>query len=298
VYGLGSNDAKASVAAMVAAFLRLREKESALKCRVMLTLVVEEETGGKSGKGTELLLAELGRRGLMPQAVLVGEPTGLDLAVAQKGLLVLEMRAEGQACHAAHGRALGAVNAVRKLARDLMAIDRVDLGPPHPRLGPVTVEPTVIAGGTARNMIPAEASCFLDVRTNPQPDQAATAALLRSVLQGELRVVSDRLSPCEIDPNHLLVRAAQRARPSAALFGSRGLSDMVFFAQAGIPALKVGPGETERSHTPDEFVLESEVLAGGRFYEDAALAFGELAALESPAPLPAQASAAPLQQGR
>ncbi len=283
VYGLGSNDAKASVAAMIAAFLRLKARESELRCRLMLTLVVEEETGGKSGKGAELLLSELRNRGLLPTAVLVGEPTELELAVAQKGLLILELRAEGRACHAAHGRALGAPNAVRRLARDLMAIDRVDLGEPHPTLGPVTVEPTIVSGGTARNMIPAEASCFIDVRTNPKPDQSETAALLQAVVQSELKVVSERLRPYEIDARHVLVRAAQRARPQASLFGSRGLSDLCFFATAGVPALKVGPGKTERSHTPDEFVLESEIVDGAHFYLDAALAYGELASREFPA---------------
>ncbi|HEY3357085.1 MAG TPA: M20/M25/M40 family metallo-hydrolase, partial [Polyangia bacterium] len=245
---------------------------------VLLTLVAEEETGGA---GTAALVPALLARGPAPAAAIIGEPTGLDVAVAQKGLLVLELRAEGRSCHAAHGRALGAPNALRRLAHDLVALDAVDLGPPHPTLGPVTVEPTVATGGTARNMIPAEAACVLDVRTNPAPDPAQTLARLRAAVTGELRVLSDRLRPCAIDPGHALVRAAQRARPAARLFGSRGLSDLVFFAAAGVPAIKVGPGETERSHTADEFVLEDEILAGARFYEETALAW---AAPQEPLP--------------
>lgn len=269
VFGLGSNDAKASVAAMVAAFLRLSRRPP--RARVLLTLVCEEETGGK---GAEALVPELRRRGLDPAAVIVGEPTGLDIAIAQKGLLVLELREKGQACHAANGRALDAPNALRALARDLVALDAVDLGPDHEALGPVTLEPTVAHGGGARNTIPAEASCVLDVRTNPSSPHAETVARLRAAVKGELAVLSDRLRPAELAANHPLVRAARAARPEAKLFGSRGLSDLVFFAPT--PAVKVGPGETGRSHAPDEYVLESELLDGARFYERAALAYADL----------------------
>ncbi len=262
VYGLGSNDAKGAAAAMTVAFLRLAGRGDELGVRVLLALAAEEEVGSK---GTERLVPELGRRGLRPAAVVVGEPTDLEVATSQKGLLVLELLAKGQACHAAHGRALGAPNALRALARDLVAIDAVDLGPAHPRLGPVTLEPTMASGGTARNMIPAEASCILDVRTNPDLAPEEIAARLQAAVSGEVRVASARLRPYEIADDHPLVLAALAARPQARTFGSRGLSDLVFFA--GIPGIKVGPGRSERSHTPDEFVFEDEVLEGARFYE-------------------------------
>jgi acetylornithine deacetylase len=256
VHGLGSNDAKASVAAMVAAFLRLKDAGAP----VLLALTVEEETGGR---GAEELVPALGKSSLMPAAVLVGEPTGLDLAISQKGLLILELHAEGDACHAANAGKLGARNAIRSLARDLVALEGIDLGAADPLLGPVTMEPTVVRGGSARNAVPAEASCVLDVRINPGTD---TAALVHA-FGDRARVLSDRLRPRSIDPAHPLVEAVRRARPEAKLIGSSGLSDLVFFE--GIPGVKVGPGRTERSHTPDEFVLESEILEGARFYERA-----------------------------
>ena len=273
VYGLGSNDAKASAAAMIAAFLRLRARPEALPGGVLLTLVAQEEVGGK---GTEALLPELVRRGIAPAAAVIGEPTGLDVAVAQKGLLVMELTAAGDACHAAHGRALGARNAIRELARDLVALEEIDLGPAHPLLGPPTLEPTIVQGGTARNAVPAQATCLLDARVNPDHGPAETAGRVRAAVRGELRVVSDRLRPVEIDPAHPLVVAALRARPDARTFGSRGVSDWVFFGAAGIPALKCGPGLTERSHTADEYVLESEVAAGADFYEALVRAFQEV----------------------
>ena len=267
VYGLGANDAKASVAAMVAAFLRSEGGS------VLLALTVEEETGGR---GAEELVPALRRSGLTPSAVLVGEPTGLDAAIGQKGLLILELIAQGDACHAANARALGARNAIRSLARDLVAVEGVDLGPADPLLGPVTMEPTVVRGGTARNAVPAEASCVLDVRINPGTDAAALIRTLRGAVGGEVKLLSDRLRPRGIDPAHPLVDAVRRARPEARLIGSSGLSDLVFFE--GIPGVKIGPGRTERSHTPDEFVLESEILEGARFYERAVV---EIAAMEA-----------------
>ena len=269
VYGLGSNDAKASVAAMTAAFLAFREAE--LPFTLALALVEGEET---RGTGTEAVLAELARRGTPPTAAVVGEPTGLDLAVAQKGLLVLELVAHGDACHAAHAAALGAANAARRLAHDLVALEEVDLGPPHPRLGPVTLEPTQLRAGTARNVVPGEATAVLDVRTVPGLRERELVERIERAVAGEVRVLSDRLKPRETDDDCPLVEAARRARPEAQLFGSATLSDLVFLE--GIPAVKCGPGRTERSHTPDEYVLESEVLAGARFYARLVRAYAEM----------------------
>jgi acetylornithine deacetylase len=269
VYGLGSNDAKASVAAMVAAFLAFREAE--LPFTLALALVEGEET---RGTGTEAVLAELARRGTPPSAAVVGEPTGLDLAVAQKGLMVLELVARGDACHAAHARTLGARNAARGLAHDLVALERVDFGPPHPRLGPITLEATQLRAGTARNVVPGEATAVLDVRTTPALGRREVVERIELAVASEVRVLSDRLAPRETAETAPLVEAARRARPAARLFGSATLSDMVFME--GIPAVKCGPGRSERSHTPDEYVLESEILEGARFYARLVRAYAEL----------------------
>ena len=160
VFGLGANDAKASVAAMTAAFLAVAELD--LPFALALMLVRGEET---KSVGTAEVVAEFSRRRLVPTMAVVGEPTGLDLAVAQKGLLVLELVARGEAAHAAHARALGARNAIVGLARDLTAIAGLPEGPLDPYLGRATVEPTVVSGGSARNVVPAEARAVLDCRT-------------------------------------------------------------------------------------------------------------------------------------
>lgn len=260
VIGLGANDAKASVVAMTAAFLAFVEAD--LPFTLALALVEEEET---RGTGTTRVLAELASRNQTPVAVVVGEPTGLDLATAQKGLLVLELSAQGDSCHAAHAASLGAKNAVRELARGLVGLESISLAPDHPALGATTLEPTRLHGGTANNVVPGEATAILDVRTTPALAIDEILARVRAAAPGcTVRVVSDRLRPCEIPVASPLVTAARAARPEARLYGSATLSDMALLG--GLPALKCGPGDSSRSHRPDEYVTEAEILAGVDFY--------------------------------
>lgn len=269
IYGLGSNDAKASVAAMVYAFLHVLENGG--PCEVALLLVPEEETGGK---GAELSWPHLREQGFAEASVIVGEPTNLDVATSQKGLLILELTATGDACHSANAAAVGARNAVRELARDVVALGAVDLGAPHPQLGPTTLEPTVTSAGERRNMIPDRATTWLDVRTVPGVAHADIIAAVRARVEGDVRVHSDRLQPCECPDDAAVIAAAKLARPDGRTYGSRTMSDMVWFSD--VPAIKCGPGRTERSHTADEFVLESEIVDGYAFYAGAIRRFAEV----------------------
>lgn len=268
VYGLGSNDAKAAVAAMLAAFLAVRARPSAVT--LALALVEGEET---RGKGTENVLAALAARGTSIDAAVVGEPTSLDLAVAQKGLLVLELVARGTACHAAHADALGAVNPILTLAGDLARLPLADLGPAHPQLGRTTLQPTVLRAGEARNSVPGEASAILDLRTAPGLARGELAARLGALLESEVVVRSERLLPKATPEDAAIVRAARAARPAARLYGSPTLSDWALLGE--VPAVKAGPGASARSHTADEWVDEQEILAGARFYAALAHAFAE-----------------------
>jgi acetylornithine deacetylase len=259
IVGLGANDAKASVAAMMSAVSSFAERSP--RRGVWLALVEGEET---KGIGTQAVLAELSRRGAPIAGAVFGEPTSLDVAIAQKGLIILELEASGTACHAAHAARLGATNALRVLARDLVALEALDLGSEHPQLGRTTLEPTQASAGVAHNVVPAHARAVLDLRTTPELSPEEIVERVRAVVASTVQVRSARLLPTAIDPADPLVRAALRARPEAELYGSPTLSDMAF-AQ-GIPAIKVGPGVTERSHSADEFVLESELIAGEAFY--------------------------------
>ncbi|HXU44924.1 MAG TPA: M20/M25/M40 family metallo-hydrolase [Thermoanaerobaculia bacterium] len=260
VYGLGANDAKASVAAMCAAFVAWKDRP--LPFSLGLALVEQEET---KGLGTERVLAEIARREISIAGAIVGEPTGLDVAIAQKGLLAIELIARGEACHAAHAAALGAKNAAREIARDLLALEALDFGTPHPQLGAITAEPTMLRAGTAKNVVPGEARAVLDVRTTPSLDHGQIAARIAGAVAAEVVVLSDRLRPRETPDGSPLVAAALAARPEARCYGSPTLSDWALIAA---PAIKVGPGTSSRSHRPDEHVLEEEILAGARFYAD------------------------------
>jgi acetylornithine deacetylase len=268
VFGLGSNDAKASVAAMAAAVAASRDAAAP----VWLALVEGEET---RGEGTTRVLAELERRGVRPAGAVFGEPTGLDIATAQKGLLILELVAHGDSCHAAHAARLGKTNALRVLARDLVALEAIDLGPADSVLGLTTLEPTQVEAGVAHNVLPASARAVLDLRTVPALPHAELIARVRAAVRSEVVVRSDRLRPRSIDRDAPLVRAALAARPQARLFGSATLSDLAL--ADGIPAIKCGPGVSERSHTADEFVFETEISSGERFYRELIQTFGEIA---------------------
>lgn len=264
VYGLGSNNAKAAVVGMLAAFDACWGLD--LPFTLQLALVEAEET---RGIGTENVLAHLQERQRLPEAAVVGEPTGLQLAVAQKGLLVLELVSSGQACHAAHARTLGTRNAIFPLASDLVRLEQLTqeaqgLAPVHPLLGPTTLEPTVLRGSPARNMVPGEAGVVLDVRSTPACRHAQLVERLQGQLAGTLKVLSQRLEPVETPVSARVVQAALRAKPNAQVFGSPTMSDMVFLRQ--LPVVKVGPGETTRSHTANEFVEEAEIIAGAQFY--------------------------------
>jgi acetylornithine deacetylase len=261
IYGLGANDAKASVAAMTAAFLALGGEP--LGVTVALALVAGEET---TSRGTADVLARLARARRPLAAAIVGEPTGLDLAVAQKGLLVLELVARGRAAHAAHARGLGAANAATLLARDLATVADLDLGPAHSALGRATLEPTVVRAGEARNAVPAVATAVLDVRTTPATPPAEVVARVRAAVGSEVVVVSERLAPRATPSASPLLAAARAARPEAREVGSATISDWALLPEE-VPALKVGPGRSERSHAADEFVLASEIVAGAAFYE-------------------------------
>lgn len=262
IYGLGSNDAKASVACMMLAFSHFLQRPEPVT--VGLLLAPEEETGGK---GVEWAWPQLRERGWSPAAVVVGEPTGLDIATAQKGMITLDLRVTGTACHSAHAHAMDARNPIWGLASDLQRLSDIKLGPSHARLGPTTLQATVVQAGEARNQVPGVAEAAIDIRTVPtlSPDEIVDL-VRRQCAHAEVHVRSTRLKAVEVDAASPIVRAAQTARPASHIFASSTMSDMVWFE--GSPAIKCGPGDTNRSHRPDEYVCRSELFEGETFYRD------------------------------
>lgn len=261
VYGLGSNDALASVGAMIDTFLAADVDK--LGIELVLALVCDEETGGD---GIEVVLPWLAERGVRPFGAVVGEPTGLAIASSQKGLMSVDLVHRGTSVHSANAEDLGVTNVSFAMARDLLAIESLDLGPAHADLGRTTIQPTVLRGGEARNRTPAEVRCTLDIRSVPSTSHESIEKLLRETLQGDVEVRSMRLESRACAADAVVLNAARAIRPDARVYGSATMSDFVFMTEW--PAIKCGPGETARSHRADEFVLESEILDGCAFYRD------------------------------
>jgi acetylornithine deacetylase len=258
LYGRGSGDAKASVAAMVTAAKDLAERP-ALECgRLLVILGYGEET-----KHTTMEHA-VERAGQI-DATVVGEPTNLQIATAQRGLMMVDLVARGDQRHAGYAAADGEfVNAVLVLARDLLRLEELFQARAHPVLGRTTATATMLDAGVSRNVTPPVATAILDVRSTPDWTHEEIADLLRQRLDSEVVVTSRRLVPCETPAGSRLLTAARRARPDATQFGSPTCSDWVFLRHTD--AIKAGPGTSRRSHTPDEYVDLPEVTAARGFY--------------------------------
>jgi acetylornithine deacetylase len=250
--GLGANDAKGSVAAMIMAAREIQHGN--FEGSVTFAFVADEE---RSGEGIRTIKPKLGQI----DAALVGEPTGLRVCTSQRGLLILRCTAHGKAAHAAHAH-LGE-NAIHKAARDISRLAAVEFEA-HEGLGATRAQVTQIAGGLARNQVPDRCDFFVDLRTTPNLDHAAVIAEIDARLESEVSVYSHRYEPVATNPSELVVRAALEVADASAGVGSMTTSDWAFLK--GIPAVKVGPGNTNRSHRPNEYLLLSELEAGAAFY--------------------------------
>jgi acetylornithine deacetylase len=265
LYGRGSGDAKASVAAMLLAAGDLAAEGGAARGHLLVVLGYGEETRHTS-MGTAV--TRLGRI----DAAVVGEPTNLDFAVAQRGLMMVDLVARGTQRHAGYAADTpDFTNAIVELGRNLARLPGLFTDRVHPLLGVATATPTMIEGGVSRNVTPPSARAVLDVRSTPAWAHAELAAAMRQALDVEVVVTSDRLVPCQTPPDSALLRAARRVRPAAREFGSPTCSDWVFFRDRD--ALKCGPGTSRRSHTADEYVDLPEVTEARAFYHQLAQAY-------------------------
>lgn len=253
----GANDAKASCVAMLTALAALRDER--LDGELIVALNACEET---DGSGMQDVLEHVG----LPDAAVVGEPTGLCVVRAQAGLAVLVAEWSGSACHAAHVTRVEHENALHAAATELARLAPFNVLPDeHPLLGSTTIVPTVMRSGERHNVVPDRAEVVFDARVTPTCDAAACVDWLeRHLPTARIRVRSDRLRPIDTAEEEPLVRAALAASGKSAAIGSSTMSDMALLQ--GVPAVKCGPGESVRSHTPDEFITEDELLAGCDFY--------------------------------
>ncbi|MGI9041064.1 MAG: M20/M25/M40 family metallo-hydrolase [Gemmatimonadales bacterium] len=259
LYGRGSGDAKASVAAMLCAARDLHDARGIAAGRLLVILGCGEETSNTTmGRAVETA-GEI-------NAAVIGEPTNLHIATAQRGLMMVDLLAQGDQRHAGYATDGEFTNAALVLARDLLALDGLLAERSHPVLGRATVTPTMLEAGVSRNVTPPVAKAVLDVRSTPDWTHEEIAQLLQGSLASRVVVTSRRLVPCETPANSRLLAAATRIRPEAVRFGSPTCSDWVFLRHCD--AIKCGPGTSRRSHTPDEYVDLPEVTAARRFYAD------------------------------
>jgi acetylornithine deacetylase len=250
--GLGANDAKGAVAAMIMAAREIQHRD--FDASITFAFVADEE---RSGEGIRTIKPKLGHI----DAALIGEPTGLQVCTAQRGLLILRCTAQGKASHAAHGH-LGE-NAIHKAARDISRLATMEFAA-HEDFGATRAEVTQITGGLARNQVPDRCEFFVDLRTTPNLDHATVAAEIGAVLESEVAIQSYRYEPVATNPSEVVVRAALEVADASAGIGSVTTSDWAFLK--GIPAVKVGPGDTSRSHRPNEYLLLSELKEAVIFY--------------------------------
>lgn len=256
IFGLGSNDAGASVVSLTETFLQLDQRD--LNINLILAITAEEEVSGHDG--IELLYAHLLSENLSPDMAIVGEPTTLNAAIAERGLMVMDCVSRGKSGHAARNEG---VNAIYKAIADIETLRNFKFEKTSPLLGDIKISVTQIEAGTQHNVVPDKCSFVIDVRTTDAYTNAETAALISQAISSDSSVRSTRLNASVIAADHPLVRAAESL--GAETFISPTLSDRALMK--GLPALKIGPGDSARSHTADEFVYEAEIEAAIKFYQ-------------------------------
>lgn len=258
LYGLGSNDAGASGVALACTFLELMHRDD-LPVNLLLAITAEEEVSGEHGMRAFLPL--LRDEGIFPDMAIVGEPTDMQPAVAERGLLVLDGITVGQSGHAARNEGINAIYRAMADTQRLLSFapERVSQV-----LGPVKVSLTMINAGTQHNVVPDKCTFVLDVRTTEAYSNAETAALLQVLCSEHTTLTprSTRVQASVIPYSHPLVRSAVALGLEP--FISPTTSDRG--VMHGIPALKIGPGQSSRSHTADEFIKLSELNAALHIY--------------------------------
>ena len=243
LYGLGSNDCGGGLCSLLQIFRILTEKPQSYNLIYLAS--AEEEVSGKDGISRALpLLPKI-------DLAIVGEPTGMQPAVAEKGLMVLDVIAHGKSGHAARNEG---VNAIYEALDDMRWIRDYKFEKVSPFLGPTKMTLTVVNAGTQHNVIPDKCTMLVDIRTNEFYDNEEVYHFICQHLKSEVKAHSFRLKSSRIDPEHPLIKkcVAMGMKP----FGSPTLSD-----QALMPfsSFKLGPGESSRSHSADEFIRISEI---------------------------------------
>ncbi|MDA8686595.1 M20 family metallo-hydrolase [Robiginitalea sp.] len=251
LYGLGSNDAGGPLVSLIATFAYWYPKEN-LSHNLVLVASAEEENSGPHGLNSMLEI-------LPPiDVAIVGEPTLLDLAIAEKGLVIFDAEVAGTPSHAAHPND---DNSIYNTIPVLEWFQQFSFPKVSESLGAVKVTVTQINAGTQHNVVPAKVDLVIDVRVNDCYSNREIAEILEAQAPCRLKARSLRLNSSRIDPNHPLVKAGVTLGRTT--YGSPTLSDQ---AALSCPSLKLGPGDSRRSHSADEFIYLDEIEKGIALY--------------------------------
>ena len=251
LFGLGSNDAGGALTSLIATFLHFY-KRTDLSYNLVLAATAEEEISGDHGIASIL--------GKIPEidCAIVGEPTRMRMAVAEKGLMVLECTAQGQSGHAARDEGQ---NAIYTAMNDIEWFKDYQFTKVSNTLGPVKMTVTVINAGSQHNVVPDRCCFTVDVRSTDQYTNNEILHVIQENIESEVTARSIRLNPSSVSLSHPLVKAGQKI--GIATYGSPTLSDQSLLS---VPSLKMGPGKSARSHTPDEYILLDEIEQGIKTY--------------------------------
>lgn len=246
IYGLGSNDDGASLVTLLQVFYKICQKPQ--QYNTIFLASAEEEVSGKNGIEAVLPL-------LPPiSCAIIGEPTGMQPAVAEKGLMVIDCVAQGKQGHAARNEG---VNAIYKAIDDIEWFRNYKYPKNSPLLGDVKMTVTQVNAGTQHNVIPDTCSYVVDIRSNECYSNTELLNIIRENVGSDVKARSTRLNSSSISMDHPLVKRAVELGLKP--FGSPTLSNQ---ALLGIPTLKIGPGDSARSHTANEYILISEIREG------------------------------------
>lgn len=256
VYGLGANDAGASVVALISTFLNL--SKTPLPFNLLLAITAEEEVGGENGMRAFLPMLE--ENGIKIDCAIVGEPTEMQPAIAERGLIVLDCVTKGVAGHAARGEG---VNSIYRAIEDIATLRSFSFPKVSEVLGDIGVSITQINAGRQHNVVPDECRWVVDVRTTDAFSNEQTASMLQDSLKWTVATPrSTRVRASVIDAAHPLVVECKKLGLTP--FVSPTTSDMSLMHS--FPSLKIGPGNSQRSHRADEFVMLEEIEDGVKMY--------------------------------
>lgn len=252
LFGLGSNDAGGPLVSLLAAFIHFYERDN-LPYNMVFAATAEEEISGR--RGMEIVLPKVAPIDF----AIIGEPTKMELAIAEKGLLVLDCYAHGKSGHSARNEG---ENALYKAIDDIQKLRDFKFDKTSDVLGNVKISVTQIEAGTQHNVIPDVCHFVVDVRTNEHYLNKEVAEIINKLIDSEVKPRSVRLNSSGISEHHPFAKLVKNKGIN--IYGSPTTSDQAIISFLSV---KMGPGDSARSHTADEYIYKSEILEGIERYK-------------------------------